>query len=207
MSASTPSVSPDTPHVAAKPPGPRDLAVLGIAWLLMAAWPWVAPNDYVLSLGSTFFINLLLVASLNLLVGYAGQISLAHGAFFGLGAYASGILSAKFGVSPWLGTIAALLVCPAVAAVVGLPTLRLRGHYLAMATLGLNAILSVLFVGLVGLTGGPNGLSGVASYQLGPIDLGAPAPFFFLAWAVGGIVMLGLRNLLRSRAGRGLRAV
>ena len=76
-----------------------------------------------------------------------------------------------------------------------------------MATVGLNAILSVLFVGLVGLTGGPNGLAGVPSFSLGAWDLGNPSAFYFLAWALGGLAMLALRNLLRSRAGRGVRAL
>ncbi|OZI74878.1 branched-chain amino acid ABC transporter permease [Bordetella genomosp. 12] len=188
-------------------PDPASLPRLAAVWLILAAWPWVAPNDYLVSLGSTFFINLLLISGLNLLVGYAGQISLAQGGFFGLGAYTSGILSAQFGLSPWLGLVAAIACCAGVALLVGLPTLRLRGHYLAMATVGLNAILSVLFVGLVGLTGGPNGLSGVPSFSLGPWDLGEPTAFFLLAWVFGGVAMLGLRNLLRSRAGRGVRAL
>ena len=68
------------------------LRVLGLTWLALAAWPWLAPNDYLVSLGSSFFINLLLVLSLNLLVGYAGQISLAHAGFFGLGAYALSLI-------------------------------------------------------------------------------------------------------------------
>lgn len=180
---------------------------LALVWGVLAVWPWVAPNDYLVSLGGSFFINLLLITSLNLLVGYAGQISLAQGGFFGLGAYTSGILAAQYGVSPWLGLLGAIVCCAVVALLVGLPTLRLRGHYLAMATVGLNAILSVLFVGLVSLTGGPNGLSGVPSFSLGSWDLGLPTAFYFLAWACGALAMLGLRNLLRSRAGRGVRAL
>ncbi|AKQ55656.1 branched-chain amino acid ABC transporter permease [Bordetella hinzii] len=188
-------------------PDPARLTRLALVWLVLAAWPWIAPNDYLVSLGGSFFINLLLISGLNLLVGYAGQISLAQGGFFGLGAYTSGILSAQYGASPWLGLLAAVLCSALVALLVGLPTLRLRGHYLAMATVGLNAILSVLFVGLVGLTGGPNGLAGVPSFSLGAWDLGNPSAFYFLAWALGGLAMLALRNLLRSRAGRGVRAL
>ncbi len=187
--------------------GGHGLKLVGLVWLVLALWPWVAPNNYLVSLGGTFFINLLLVASMNLLVGYAGQISLAHAGFYGLGAYATGILSANYGVSPWLGTLASLALAAIVALIVGLPTLRLRGHYLSMATLGLNAILTVLFVGLVDLTGGPNGLIGVPSYSLGGFDLGIPTWFFYLAWLVGGLVMVGLYNLDRARAGRALRAL
>jgi len=183
---------------------PRVLAVL---WLLLAAWPFAAPNDYLVSLGSTFLINLLLIASLNLLVGNAGQIGLSHGAFFGIGAYTSGILSTTLGWSPWLGTLAALGAGACIALLLGLPTLRLRGHSFAMATLGFNAIVSVLLVGCVSLTGGPNGLIGVPSYALGSHSLDTPAAFYPVAWIATGVVMLGLLNLGRSRAGRALRAL
>jgi branched-chain amino acid transport system permease protein len=183
---------------------PGTLAVL---WLVLAAWPFAASNDYVVSLASTFLINLLLIASLNLLVGNAGQIGLSHGAFFGIGAYTSGILSTTLAWSPWLGTLAALGAGACVAVMIGLPTLRLRGHSFAMATLGFNAIVSVLLVGCVGLTGGPNGLIGVPSYTLGSHLLDTPATFYFVAWLVTGIVMLGMLNLGRSRAGRALRAL
>jgi branched-chain amino acid transport system permease protein len=182
----------------------RALAAL---WLVLAAWPYVASNDYLVSLASTFLINLLLIASLNLLVGNAGQIGLSHGAFFGIGAYTSGILSTTLGWSPWLGTLSALGAGACVAVLLGLPTLRLRGHSFAMATLGFNAIVSVLLVGCVGLTGGPNGLIGVPSYMLGSHALDTPAAFYPVAWLVTGVVMLGLLNLGRSRAGRALRAL
>ncbi|MFM0502864.1 branched-chain amino acid ABC transporter permease [Paraburkholderia caffeinilytica] len=183
---------------------PRLLALL---WLVLAAWPCVAWNDYLVSLGSTFLINLLLIASLNLLVGNAGQIGLSHAAFFGIGAYTSGILSTALGWSPWLGTLAALGAGACAAVLIGLPTLRLRGHSFAMATLGFNAIISVLLVGCVGITGGPNGLIGVPSYALGSHVLDTPAAFYPVAWLVTGVVMLGLLNLERSRAGRALRAL
>lgn len=176
-------------------------------WLLLLVWPWLAPNDYILSLGSTFFIHLLLIASLNLLVGYTGLTSLAHAAFWGLGAYASGMLSVHAGLSPWLGTAAAMLLCALCAALVGWPTLRLSGHYLAMATLGFNAIVSVLLVGLVDWTGGPNGLIGIPSYRLGSWELSDPASFFILSWLLSGLVMLSLCFLEQSRTGRALRAI
>jgi branched-chain amino acid transport system permease protein len=183
---------------------PRILAML---WLVLAAWPFVVSNDYLVSLGSTFLINLLLIASLNLLVGNTGQIGLSHGAFFGIGAYTSGVLSTTLGWSPWLGTLAALGAGACSAVLLGLPTLRLRGHSFAMATLGFNAIVSVLLVGCVGLTGGPNGLIGVPSYAIGSHLLDTPTSFYPVTWLVVGVVMLGLLNLEGSRAGRALRAL
>src|SRR5512146_1886105 len=144
----------------------RDRGRLAILWIVFLAWPFVAPNEDVLSLGVMFFINLVLVASLNLVLGYAGQISLCHGAFFGLGAYVSGVLSVRYGISPAVGMAAAIVGTTIAAVLIGLPTLRLRGHYLAMGTLGFNAILTVLFNELVPITGGPNGLAGIAPLSI-----------------------------------------
>ena len=182
----------------------RGLAVL---WVLLLAVPFLTPNNYILNLAILWLINLLLVSSLNLLMGYSGQISLSHAAVFGLGAYASGVLAAKFGVSPWLGLLAALGLTGLTAYVVGYPTLKLRGHYLAMATLGFNAIMSVLFVELRDLTGGPNGLLNVPHYDLAGFKIDTDRSFYYFAWAVAGISLVLILNLLDSRAGRALRAL
>lgn len=185
----------------------RSLMLLAALWLGFLVWPAIAPNNYILSLGSFFAIYLILIASLNLLMGFAGQISLAHGAFFGLGAYTSGVLAVKGDVSPWIGLPGAFLVCAALATLVGIPALRLKGHYLAMATLGLNAIMTVLFNELVFLTGGPNGLIGVPGFSLFGYSLANETAFFYFAWTVAGLVMLALLNLIQSRPGRALRSL
>lgn len=176
-------------------------------WLALLLFPLVAPNGYITGLGVLFCINAILIGSLNLLMGYGGQISLSHGAFYGLGAYASGILSTHLGLSPWLGLLAAMPIAALAALVIGLPSLRLRGHYLAMATLGFNAIVSVFFYELVPLTGGADGLSGIPSFGLFDVSLGNDRRFFYLAWVVAGLVLLGILNLVGSRVGRALRAL
>jgi branched-chain amino acid transport system permease protein len=191
-------------HAQISPATYRGLAVL---WVLLAAVPWIAPNSYWLNMGTLWLTNLLLVASLNLLMGYSGQISLAHGAFFGIGAYVSGVLGAKYGISPWIGLPAALSATGLVALLVGWPTLRLRGHYLAMATLGFNAIASVLFVELRDWTGGPNGLVNIPPYVLFGMKLDSDRAFYFLALVGVGIALLLVLNLLDSRTGRALRAL
>src|SRR5574338_416643 len=118
----------------------RNRVAFALFWAAILVFPALAPNPYIVNLGVFWLINVILLASLNLLMGYGGQISLSHAAFFGLGAYVSGVLSAKFGVSPWLGAFAAIAASAGIAALIGLPTLRLKGHYLAMATLGFNAV-------------------------------------------------------------------
>ena len=82
---------------------------------------------------------------LSLIMGYAGQVSLAQAAFFGIGAYSSGILTTRFGINPWAAMPVGAVLAAAVAWIVGMPSLRLRGHYLAMATLGFGVIVSIIF--------------------------------------------------------------
>lgn len=197
----------------ADPPTPRrfrlspDMIGLIALWLMMSLVPFVAPNYYIVSLVTMGLINLMLIASLNLLMGYGGQISLSHAGFFGLGAYVSGVLNAKFGISPWIGLPSAAIVAGLGAFAIGLPTLRLKGHYLSMATLGWNAILVVLFNQLVDVTGGPNGLLGVEPFNLFGIELSSEVYALPLVLVISFIVMVGILNLLRSRMGRALRAV
>jgi branched-chain amino acid transport system permease protein len=176
-------------------------------WLVLLTVPFAAPNEYLVSLANLFLINVILIASLNLLMGYGGQISLGHAGFFGLGAYVSGILSAKVGLSAWIGLPAAMLATGLAALVIGVPVLRLRGLYLSMATLGWNAILVVMFNRLVELTGGPNGLLGVAPFSIGGFRLDTDLREFPLVWLVSLLVMLAILHVLHSRFGRALRAV
>jgi branched-chain amino acid transport system permease protein len=187
--------------------GRRRRLSLGLVWLLLPLWILIAPNAYVMSLGIMFFINLLLIASLNLVMGYAGQISLCHGAFFGGGAYVSGVLALKLGWSPWLSAPMAMVVMGLVALVIGIPTLRLRGHYLAMGTLGFNAIVTVILVEWIAVTGGPNGLFGLDELSLFGFSLGSAERYFWVAWAAAGITMWTIARLVGSPSGRALRVV
>ncbi len=212
VAASTPG--PAEPDGGTERSGPAPAAArLSDHWLLLLVWlvllvvPFVAPNAYVVSLANVALINVILIASLNLLMGYGGQISLGHAGFFGLGAYASGIINVKLGLSPWVGLPVAALVAGIAALIVGIPALRLRGLYLSMATLGWNAILVVLFNRLIDLTGGPNGLLGVRPFSFAGIPLDTEARAFPLVWFVSLLIMLAILNLLRSRTGRALRAV
>jgi branched-chain amino acid transport system permease protein len=181
--------------------------ILATVWILAIAYPFIAPNDYLQSLGVTFFLNLMLIASLNLVMGWTGQASLAHASFYGLGAYASGVLNVRYGLSPWLGSVVAVALVAAVAAFIGATTLRLRGPYVAMGTLGFSGIITVLFVELVPITGGPNGLSAIAPYPFFGIDLDTAMRFYWLAWIVSALVMWGFLNLYESAQGRALRAI
>jgi len=164
-------------------------------------------NDYYLTLINFIGIHALLVVGLNLLLGYAGQISLGHAAFFGLGAYTSGILTATYGVNPWLALLAGLVICGITAVLIGVPALKLRGYYLAMATLGFGIIIYIFMNEAQGLTGGPSGLGGIPALSLFGFKLDTPKRLYLLIWPVlGGILALSA-NLVDSRTGRALRAL
>lgn len=166
----------------------------------------VVQNDYHLTLVNIIGIHTLLVVGLNLLMGYAGQISLGHAAFFGLGAYTSGLLTVTYGLNPWLALILGLLVAGGAAFLIGIPALKLRGYYLAMATLGFGIIVYII-LNQATWTGGPSGLTGIPSLAIFGFPLNTPARLYFLIWPVLGLILLLSANLVDSRVGRALRAL
>ncbi|MBM4287485.1 MAG: branched-chain amino acid ABC transporter permease [Deltaproteobacteria bacterium] len=164
-------------------------------------------GSYYFTLLNLIGLNVIIVLGLNLLMGYAGQISLGHAAFYGLGAYTSGILTTAAKVDPFLALLAGLALSALVAVVVGIPALKLRGYYLAMATLGFGIIVAIVFQQKDWLTGGPSGLMGIPSFQVAGFSFNTPRAKFFLVWiAVGATLWLSL-NIVDSRLGRALRAI
>ena len=180
-------------------------------WLLFAvlvgAIALCMDHDYYYTLLNFIGIHTLLVVGLNLLLGYAGQISLGHAAFFGLGAYTSGILTATCGIDPWLALVAGLGVSGTAAFLIGIPALKLRGYYLAMATLGFGIIVYIILNEAQGLTGGPSGLSGIPSLSLAGFAFNTPRRLYLLIWITVGIILALSANLVDSRTGRAIRAL
>lgn len=175
--------------------------------LLVICLPLFIQEGYLLNVCIFVGIHALLAIALNLLLGYAGQISLGHAGFFGLGAYISGILTATHQMNSWLAMLVAALVVTLLAFVVGFPILKLKGHYLAMATLGLGIIIYITFNEAVDLTGGPSGLSGIPNLTLLGVTFDNDLKNYYLIWLFV-LVTLGLSiNLVHSRIGRALRAI
>ena len=175
--------------------------------LFILVLPPVLRGNYLLNVLVFVGINTMLAVALNLLLGYTGQISLGHAAFFGLGAYLSGVMTATYEWNPWLVMpLAAVAVC-ALAFLIGFPILKLKGHYLAMATLGFGIIVYIVFNETVDLTGGPSGLSGIPSLSIGPYTFDSDFRNYYLVWTFTLISILLSLNLTRSRIGRALRAI
>lgn len=144
---------------------------------------------------------------LSLLIGYAGQISLGHAAFLGIGAYVSGILTVKYEWNPWFCMILGVVVCIAVAILIGTPTLKLQGHYLAMATLAFGIVVFIILSEEMEVTGGPDGMGGIPGLTLFGFEFDTEIKYYYLVWAVVIIAFLFSANLIQSRMGRALRAI
>jgi branched-chain amino acid transport system permease protein len=137
-----------------------------LAAVLLAVIGFTVDNEYYLGVAVIIMIHALNATGVNLLLGYTGIISIGQAAFFGLGAYISGVLSATYGW-PALATFpAAFIVCFIVAYSVGWPVLRLHGHYLAMATLGFGMIIYIFMNEMDFITGGPSGLMGIGDIEI-----------------------------------------
>jgi branched-chain amino acid transport system permease protein len=169
--------------------------------------PLYMNNSYYLSVLAFMGTRFMMALGLSLLLGQAGQVSLGQAAFVGIGAYGAAILTTRLGVDPWLAMASAALLSAVIAGLVGMPTLKLKGHYLAMATLGVNEIVYILLVQLKGLTNGTDGITGIPSLSVGGLDLGTPKAYHLLVWGVGLVMLRFSLNLTSSRVGRSLRAL
>ena len=194
-----------TASSAAAPPSAsrRSLAALAIVAALL---PLALPNAYTYEIAILVGINAIACVGLNILIGYAGQISLGHAGFFGLGAYASALLASRYGWPALISLPVATLAVAALAWLVGRPILRLRGHYLAMGTLGLGIIVSIVLATEDRVTGGPDGMAVPPVTAFGFAITGEKTWYWIVAAVLVGCVWLA-QNLIESPRGRALRAL
>jgi len=180
--------------------------------LLIAVTPFFFPSAFYFRVGSLLFVNGVAVLGIVILTGFAGQISLGHAGFAGIGAYASALAPVHLGLHPAVAAILGAGLSAVVAYVVGRPILRLKGYYLAVASLGFGILVSMVLSNEAWLTGGPDGIAVAdlglrqALKKLG-LELSAPEFWYFfcgLCLLVGAWLAL---NLYDSPTGRALRAL
>ena len=179
---------------------------LFIVIAILLVLPFVVPNSFYLDLVIRMAINAVIVLGLNLLIGFAGQISLGHAGFLGIGAYATAVLPTHFGWHPVLAVLAGALAAGALAALVARPIFKLKGHYLAMATLGLGIIINIALRNEAAWTGGPDGMPVLPMALLG-VELNSDKHWY---WAVALLLSVSVwasLNLINSPFGRALRAL
>ncbi len=192
---------------------------MGILKRLSPFWPYlavfVAAAVIPLILSSAYYHSVLILigiygimaVGLSLLMGYAGQVSLGHAAFYGLGAYATAIGTTRYGLNPWLCILLGMILTGIVAWLLGKPTLKLHGHYLAMATLGIGIIVQVMFNEGGDFTGGFSGIPNIPELRIGGLDFRSSLRFCYLVWAILLGVLAVSSNIVNSRIGRALRAI
>lgn len=181
------------------------LLVIGLA-LVVALLPLLLPSTFYVRVVALVFINALAVLGLNLLMGFAGQVSLGHAGFFGIGAYAVAVGPTHLGMPTWLSLICGTVLAALVAFVVGRPILKLRGYYLAVATLGMGMLIAMVVSNEAQITGGPNGMP-VPRLVLFGWRTAGPLIWY---WISGVTLVIGVWiaiNLIESPTGRAFRAI
>lgn len=184
----------------------RNLGFCLLAALVLGL-PAVTGDAYVLSVMAFMATRFMIITGLTLLLGQAGQVSLGHAAFVAIGAYGSALLVTRLHVDPWLAMLLAAVLAALVAGIIGIPTLKLKGHYLAMATLGFGEIVLILLIQLKGLTRGTDGITGIPVLALGPLELRDPRLYHLVVWTFALVLFALALNLSDSRVGRALKAL
>jgi len=190
--------------------GGRRLIPAVVPWaiaLMVAVAPFIITDRFLLKVLTFVGLNALVVVGLSLLFGYAGQVSLGHAGFVGLGAYTAAFLTVRLDVAWPLAFLAAGTVAAFGGLLLAMPSLRLKGHYLAMATLGFGELMTLAFVETTPITGGINGFTGVPFPSVGPFEFREPSQLYWLVWGCVGVALLLAANLTSLRPGRAMRAI
>jgi len=185
---------------------PRTLIVASLVVAVVA--PHLLANSYQINILVLVGVFVLLVLSLDLLLGFTGYLSLGHHGLWAIGAYASALLATKLGVSFWVALPAAAVVTAAFAAAMAVPAFRVRGHYFALVTLAMGEVIHVIILNWVSLTEGPFGVTGIPNPLLpglGRIDTRLEYYYLVLVFVV--VALLVVRRLLASPVGRCFRAI
>jgi branched-chain amino acid transport system permease protein len=164
-------------------------------------------NDYYRDIMTLTGMYIVLALGLNIVVGQAGLLNLGYVAFYAIGAYTYAILSTTYGLSFWPGLLAGGSMAAAFAVVLGMPTLRLRGDYFAIVTLGLGEITRIVLNNWDGLTGGPNGISKIGRPMVAGYELHTTLDFYYLILLFVFITIFAMHRLITSRIGRAWIAI
>jgi len=186
-------------------PMQRQWAILAIAAVALLMPPFF-PSTYYYRVATLVFVFAIAATGLNLLMGFAGQVSLGHAGFMGIGAYAVAIGPSRFGIPSWLALLAGAALTALLAFAVGRPILRLKGHYLAVATLGFGLLLAIVFGNESRFTGGPDGML-VPRPILSGWSIGGTVTWYWIAALTFVLSAMLAVNLIDSPTGRALRAI
>lgn len=177
------------------------------ALVVLVLLPLAITSSGVLSgivIAAILFISLI---GLDVVMGYAGQVNLGQAGFMAVGGYTAGYIATQYDVEPLVGILAAITVAVLCSLVLSVVTVRLRGLYLALATLAFGLLVDSFAIGLIDITGGPSGLVGIPGFSVGSVDFDTPLRMYYLVLAIDAALVVLLAGAMRSGFGRALQAI
>ena len=185
---------------------------LSFLWavLLLAvaiALPQLFPKKYHTNLMNQCLINIIVVTGLNFITGLTGQMNMGTAGIFSLGAYTSALLSTKLNVSPWLGLLAAIVMGCLIGVCLGYPSLRLKGVYLSLTTIGFSEVVRIFITNLDDLTGGAVGVTRIPAFSLFGFTFKDNVSNYYLYLAITVVLLLLAWRLVHSKWGRAFKAI
>jgi len=190
-----------------KKPNIFKIILLVIAAILLLVFPFFAKSRYQVHILNMCGIYILLSLGLNIAMGYTGQFNLAMGALWGIGAYTAGILNTNFGFPFWVNLPICMLTAGLVGAFVGLPSLKVRAHYLSVVTIGLGEVINLILLNQQNLTGGALGIPKIQMPVIFGFPLNTDETFYYLILALVIVGFLAAKQIVANRVGRSFRAI
>ncbi|MCL5734121.1 MAG: ATP-binding cassette domain-containing protein [Actinobacteria bacterium] len=185
----------------------RAFILKALLLVILIVWPLVYPDGYVMRIMTTGGLYAMLTVAVVVILGQAGQLSFAHSAFYGIGAYTAALLAMKASIPTLPALIIGAFVPGIIALIVGRPVLKLRYFYLALATIGLGQIFLVLVTQLRSITGSELGLSPTPTLNILGFDFNTNMRQYYLVWVIAALIMLFMARALNYRVGRALRGI
>lgn len=185
----------------------RNILAIGLV-ILAGLLPLILMNNtYALRTAVIVLIYMVLALSLNFVIGFAGQLSLGHSAFYAIGAYTTAILTVNYGVPFWIALVLSAVVSAVFGLLLGIPTLRLKGDYLAITTIGFSEILRLVLINWASFTRGPAGIPGIPSPKIFGFTLSTNTSYYYILYILALFTIFISYRLINSRLGRGLIAI
>lgn len=181
--------------------------LIAIGTVILLGFPLVAPNRYVVHIVNMAGLYILISLGLNLAMGYCGQINLALGAFWGVGAYTAALLSTRLGMPIWVNLPVGMVLSGITGALIALPMLKVRSHYLALVTIGLAETINIIIVNETWLTEGPLGISAIQMPELFGFPINNDERFYYLILVIVVLGYLLARQIVSHRIGRAFVAI
>lgn len=182
-------------------------AAIGALIAVLILLPVFVKNNYYLRVAVLVLLHVVLASSLNLINGYSGQFNIGHAGFYCVGAYTAAIMATRFGWSFWVLLPVSGMMAALFSLLLGLPTLRLRGIFLAMATLGFSEIIRLTVLNWTSLTRGPFGIPGIPFPTLFGFALKTNTHYYYIILSIASVMMLVFHRLINSRVGRAWIAI